>query len=79
MLAYRPEFDRFRSSEKVNWNQGAYDDGFEAHSVYQAPITAAPSAELIGEWCRRSWVAGWCDADMADLAGGSQKPGTGAK
>jgi hypothetical protein len=59
--------DRFDSRETVDWNEGAYRDGYEARSVYDAAITEAPSAEVIGDWCHKSWKAGWADADMDKL------------
>lgn len=57
--------DRFNSREDVRWNEGAFNDGAEARLVYDAPITAAPSADVIGDWCHKSWRAGWADADQS--------------
>jgi hypothetical protein len=59
------ETDRFSSREEVEWNQGAFDDGAKARIVYDAPLSSAPSPEVIGEWCHKSWRAGWTDADAS--------------
>jgi hypothetical protein len=60
--------DRFSSTETVQWNQGAYDDGYEARCVHGAPITACPNEDTIGRFAARSWRAGWADADMDFIA-----------
>lgn len=56
--------DRFSSHESVKWNKGAFEDGAEARIVFNVPITAAPSPDVIGKWCHDSWRAGWADADQ---------------
>lgn len=53
--------DRFDSREEVEWNRGAYDDGFRArtdgHGLDTCPTTG-------GKWFQDSWRAGWADADQ---------------
>ncbi len=62
--------DRFSSKEDApNWNQDAFDDGSKARTD-GLPQNTAPSAETIGVFARRSWLAGWDDADMGIIADG---------
>lgn len=51
---------------ETEWARGAFDDGSLARIMDQ-PISACPSADVIGEFSRKSWLAGWADAD-ADIA-----------
>lgn len=56
---------RFNENED-NWQyaEGPWNDGAEARIVAREPISACPSAEVIGEYSAYSWRAGWADADM---------------
>lgn len=59
--------DRFSSREELPWAKGAYDDGFQARCL-NCGIDQVPNADVIGEYCHRSWIAGWADADMDFLS-----------
>lgn len=66
--------NRFDHREETQWNRGAFDDGASAR-IDNQPRSSAPSADVIGDWCHRSWLAGWADADaglLADRAMGAQ-------
>ncbi len=54
--------DRFNSDEEVPWAQGCFHDGFKAR-LYGFPISTNPN-EGLASWARKSWNAGWADADM---------------
>jgi hypothetical protein len=64
-------YDRFDSRESApDWNREAFDDGFRARMDKQ-PLSDRPEGD---EWFKKSWDAGWCDADMiAGGEGGQQK------
>lgn len=54
--------DKFNSSEDIEWAKGAFDDGAEAR-IFGYGRDQCPSADTIGEFAQRSWLAGWIDAD----------------
>jgi hypothetical protein len=64
------EYDRFSSREDAPaWHPELFAQGQQARGEgrpLHGPDT--PSADAVGDYCRRSWLAGWCDADMALLA-----------
>lgn len=45
----------------MQWNNGAFEDGFQAY-IEGYPLSSGPSANVVGDWYSRSWVAGWVDA-----------------
>lgn len=55
--------DRFNSNEDIEWAKGSFDDGAEAR-IFGYGKDQCPGAETIGEFARRSWLAGFADADM---------------
>jgi hypothetical protein len=52
------------NEDNLAWAEGSWNDGAEARIVAKEPITAGPSADVVGEWAAQSWKAGWADADM---------------
>lgn len=54
--------DRFSSREEPRpWDSTAWRDG---HCARMANSPQTPPAKLTG-WQKKSWLAGWADADMA--------------
>ena len=58
--------DRFSPPvlEKTEWAPGAFDEGRRARFDGMSN-RHAPSADVVGEFSRKSWLAGWTDADAA--------------
>lgn len=60
--------DRFDSREDApEWSERHFVAGRAARLTGKAR-DAAPSGELVSEFGRRSWLAGWTDTDMGLLA-----------
>lgn len=53
----------------MNWNKGCYEDGYAARMVYQVELGAAPKADIVGDFARESWVAGYQAAENELLEG----------
>lgn len=60
--------DRFSSHEDApSWSMGHFNAGRHAR-LAGADRDAAPIAADVGEFSRKSWLAGWNDAEMGILA-----------
>lgn len=78
MEATRNEIDRHQTAgdqDGTEWARGPFDDGAKAR-IEGFGRQHAPSADVIGVFARRSWVAGWSDADMGIAADGLAMPVT---
>jgi hypothetical protein len=40
-----------------------YYDGHNARTFEKVGIESAPKAEVVGDWRKRSWEAGWLESD----------------
>lgn len=58
--------DRFSAPEldRTEWAKGSFDEGHRARFDGMGR-RHAPSADVVGEFSRKSWLAGWSDADAA--------------
>lgn len=50
--------------DEPEYNQGAYDDGFDARLIRELPLLSCPSVEETSPEYVRSWKAGWVNADL---------------
>lgn len=68
----RRAIDRHQTAsdqDVTEWNNGYFGDGSKAR-IDGYGRQHAPSAEAVGAFAHRSWLAGWADADMGILADG---------
>ncbi len=62
--------------EAAGWNSGAWDNGHQAR-VMGEPQSSCPSENEAGLFFRKSWLAGWADADAgikSDIESGTLQP-----
>ncbi|MGN6312835.1 MAG: hypothetical protein ACTHMO_03635 [Rhodanobacteraceae bacterium] len=78
MDATRNEIDRHQTAgdqDETQWAKGPFDDGAQAR-IEGFGRRHAPPEDVIGAFARKSWLAGWSDADMGILADGLAMPVT---
>lgn len=63
----RSATDRFNSSEAApEWDASAFKSGHAARMAGR-PQKGAQYEYIVGDWAKKLWIAGWCDADQTLL------------